>query len=77
MFRSNDLAGLRAACVAGMGSALLPDLLGERLGLVPLAGMQPLPGQPIWAVAPRTSLEIPRVRALWDHLVERFAAESG
>ena len=74
VMRSNDLAGLRAACVAGVGTALLPALIGKRLDLVPLEGFEPVMGPPLWMAAPRTSLELPRVRALWDFVLERFEA---
>ncbi|MEL6342223.1 MAG: LysR family transcriptional regulator [Myxococcota bacterium] len=74
VMRSNDLAGLRAACVAGMGAALLPDLLGAQLGLPRLADVPPVVGPPLWMAAPRTSLERPRVRAVWQLIQDRFDA---
>ena len=72
VLRCNDLAGIRAACVAGLGSAVLPDALGDPLGLVRMATFPVVPGPPIWLAAHRTALELPRVRALWDFIVRRF-----
>jgi DNA-binding transcriptional LysR family regulator len=67
--RCTDLAGIRAACTSGIGSAVLPEFVGLTYGLVPLVGFPPTPGPPVWMAAPRTSLELPRVRALWDDVV--------
>lgn len=72
VFRSNDLAGLRAACMEGVGTAVLPDLLGDGLGLQRLRGWQAVPGPPLWLAAPRTSLERPRVRVVWEALRDGF-----
>ena len=72
VLRSNDLAGLRAAAVQGLGAALMPREAGEEVGLVPVAGVPAVPGAPVWLAAPKTSLELPRVRALWDFVVGEF-----
>lgn len=74
VLRSNDLAGIRAACVAGLGTAVLPDVLGDTLGLLRLDVLPPIQGPPLWLAAHRTALELPRVRALWDHIVAAFQA---
>ncbi len=73
VFRTNDLAGLRAACIAGIGTALLPDVLASGHGLVPVPGIPSSEQPPIWLAAPAVSLDLPRVRRVWDHLVEAFA----
>jgi len=73
VLRSNDLAGLRAACIAGLGAAVLPEPLVKLHDLVPLDGFEPFAGAPMWLAAPSTSLELPRVRALWDAVVEGWS----
>jgi DNA-binding transcriptional LysR family regulator len=72
VLRSNDLAGLRAACVAGLGAAFLPDVVADPLGLVRMPALPTIPGPPLWMAAHRTALELPRVRALWDFITELF-----
>jgi len=72
VFRSNDLAGLRAAAVSGLGTAFLPVLLGEHLGLKQLAEPPAVMGPALFMASPKTSLERPRVRALWDHILAGF-----
>ena len=78
VLRTNDLAGLRAACVAGLGTAVMPTIFAEYYGLVPLVGSEArlaeFDGSPLWIAAPTTSLELPRVRALWDALTAAFLA---
>lgn len=74
VLRTNDLAGLRAACVAGLGTALLPDLLVAGHGLVLLPDLAAILPAPLWLAAPTVSLDLPRVRKLWDYLAESFAA---
>ncbi len=74
VFRCNDLSGLRAAAVQGLCTVLVPDQLGSRVGLVPVAGFPSAHGPPMFIAAPRISLEIPRVRALWRYILERFGA---
>ncbi|MEN0067202.1 MAG: LysR family transcriptional regulator [Myxococcota bacterium] len=69
VLRCNDLAGVRAACVAGLGSAVIPRPLAEHLGLVP-TGLPTVQGGPMWLAAPTTSLEVPRIRAIWDAVIE-------
>lgn len=74
VLRSNDLAGLRSACCLGLGTALLPEPLADFHGLVQLEGTEAFEGPPLWIAAPRTSLEIPPVRAVWDHILQHFDA---
>ncbi|MBC8073272.1 MAG: LysR family transcriptional regulator [Deltaproteobacteria bacterium] len=74
VLRTNDLTGLRAGCVAGMGTALLHELLVAGHALVPLAGLDPIMQPPLWLAAPTVSLDLPRVRKLWDFLADAFAA---
>ncbi|MGH1343551.1 MAG: LysR family transcriptional regulator [Nannocystales bacterium] len=72
VLRTNDLAGLRAACQAGMGASLMPEPFVELLGLVPMEGFEPVQLPPLFLCAPSVSLELPRVRALWDAIVESY-----
>jgi DNA-binding transcriptional LysR family regulator len=65
VFRTNDLAGMRSACVHGMASVMLPEPLVPLLGLARLDAVV-VDGPPMWLAAPAPSLELPRVRALWD-----------
>ena len=46
-----------------------PTCLGGSLGWIGLGGFRLEQTPPLWIAAPRTSLELPRVRALWDHFV--------
>ncbi len=78
VLRSNDLAGLRSSCVAGVGTAVLPVPIADLHGLARLEGVDGVRGPPVWLAAPRTSVELPRVRALWDAIVVAWdALDSG
>ncbi len=77
VLRTNDLAGLRAACAAGLGTAILPELLAPAHGLVALSDLPAIVPPPLWLAAPSVSLDLPRVRALWDFLADAFAALPG
>lgn len=77
VFRTNDLAGLRAACAAGLGTALLPEVLAAGHGLVPIPDLPAVEQPPIWLAAPAVSLDLPRVRQVWDYLIDAFAAFPG
>ena len=75
-FRSNSLPAQLAAVRAGFGRALLPRWLAEaEPGLPALEPPAPLPEREVWLVVHRDLKEVPRVRALIDHVVAVFAAE--
>ncbi len=70
VLRSTELSAIRAACVAGLGVALLPDLLAESApNLVPLDGLGYRHEDPIWMVMHRDLAQVARVRAVADFLV--------
>ncbi|SMH61600.1 LysR family transcriptional regulator [Azospirillum agricola] len=74
-FRSNSVQAQLAAARAGFGAALLPVWLaaGETdLQPVAMAGL-PLTRE-LWLVLHRDMKEVPRVRAVIDHLVALFEA---
>ncbi|MFD1627270.1 LysR family transcriptional regulator [Azospirillum griseum] len=75
-FRANSVLGQLAATLAGFGIAFLPCLLaaGEP-GLIRL----PLPGPPLtreaWLLVHRDRKDVPRVRAVLDHIATVFARD--
>ncbi|MBP2300208.1 LysR family transcriptional regulator [Azospirillum picis] len=75
-FRSNSVQGQLAAAVAGFGAALLPCLLAD--GVLGLERC-PQPGPPLnreaWLLVHRDRCEVPRVRAVIEHLVAIFTDE--
>lgn len=75
-FRSNSVQGQLAAAVAGFGTAFLPCMLADG---VPGLERCPLPGPPLtreaWLLVHRDRREVPRVRAVIEHLVAVFTAE--
>lgn len=75
-FRANSVLGQMAAAVAGFGAALLPCMLAEgEPGLLRL----PPPGPPLtreaWLLVHRDRKDVPRVRAVIDHLTDLFERE--
>ncbi|MCG5238184.1 LysR family transcriptional regulator [Azospirillum doebereinerae] len=74
-FRSNSVQAQLAAAKAGFGAALLPVWLaaGEP-ELVALPMPEPL-AREAWLVLHRDMKEVPRVRAVIEHLVALFSAE--
>ncbi|MBY6260503.1 LysR family transcriptional regulator [Azospirillum sp. 412522] len=75
-FRSNSVQGQLAAAVAGFGIAFLPCMLAD--GVVGLE-RRSLCGPPLtreaWLLVHRDRREVPRVRAVIEHLVAVFTAE--
>ncbi|CAO3447711.1 LysR family transcriptional regulator [Azospirillum largimobile] len=75
-FRSNSVQGQLAAAVAGFGTAFLPCMLADG---VPGLERLPLSGPPLtreaWLLVHRDRREVPRVRAVIEHLVTVFTAE--
>lgn len=75
-FRSNSLPAQLAAARAGFGRVLLPCWLAEaEPGLLPVDPPAPPPEREAWLVVHRDLKEVPRVRALIDHIVGIFTAE--
>ncbi len=72
VLRTNDMAGLRAAVLEGMGACVLPAPFAQRLGLVRLDDFEPMAMPPMFLCAPSVSLELPRVRALWESIIETY-----
>ena len=74
-FRSNSLAVQIAAARAGFGRVLLPRwLAAEEPDLRALNPPAPLPEREAWLVVHRDLKDVPRVRALIDHVGGVFAA---
>ncbi|PWC58898.1 transcriptional regulator [Azospirillum sp. TSH7] len=75
-FRTNSVQGQLAAAVAGFGIAFLPCMLADG---VPGLERRPLSGPPLtreaWLLVHRDRREVPRVRAVIEHLVTVFTAE--
>lgn len=59
-------AGLGVALLARAIRQLCPELVELDLGLPPGPELE------LWLVAPRTLAQVPRVRAVWDFLVQRL-----
>lgn len=79
-FRSNSVQGQLAAAVAGFGTAFLPCMLADGVpGLERRPQSGPPPGPPltreVWLLVHRDRREVPRVRAVIEHLVTVFTAE--
>lgn len=75
VMRSNEMTVIYAACMAGVGAAVLPNALAELENLTEISlGTAPAPSQSVWLVASASVLDLPHVRALWNFL-KRKAAE--
>ena len=75
-FRSNSLVAQAEAVRAGLGVAVLPRFLGDRVGLSPCPAAAP-PEREVWLLARGEVLRIPRVRAVADTVVAVFDAARG
>lgn len=71
VLRTNRIDARLAAVRAGLGLAVLPDVVGalER-GLVRVPTSEPLSPLEVWLVSHRELLDTPRIRAAWDFLDE-------
>ncbi|WP_431862310.1 LysR family transcriptional regulator [Azospirillum sp.] len=75
-FRANSLSTQLAAARAGFGRALLPRwLAAAEPELRPLAPPAPTPEREAWLVVHRDLRDVPRVRALLDHMTAVFETE--
>jgi DNA-binding transcriptional LysR family regulator len=72
VFSTNSVTSLLAAAEAGIGVALLPDLMARGRDLVPLDALPSFEELPIWLVAHRDLAKTPRVRAVMDAIVASF-----
>ncbi len=80
VLRSNSVPFQLAAARAGLGAVLCPLPQGQQLGLVPVpllphdaALVAALPAGDLWMVCHRAVREVPRVRAVWQFLVDEVA----
>ena len=75
-FRCNNLDALATAVADGLGLGILPRFLSERHAAIRcLSGAAPVLHREMWLVLPRELRDIPRIRAVGDWLVQRFAAD--
>lgn len=76
VFRANSHTSQRAAARAGLGVALLPRYLGDVDGALARLEFDDLPPErEIWLLGRRDVVQLPRVRAVADALVEMFRRE--
>lgn len=78
--RSDSLMVQLAVVAAGVGAALVPEPSAQHYGLVPLklcaalrADLDAGPSDELFLVTHRALRDVPRVRVLWNLLVERTA----
>ena len=75
-YKADNGAALAAAAIAGLGIALLPDLLTETAlasgALVPVMSRYPLPEGGIYIVRPPGRHPARKIRALTEILIEHF-----
>lgn len=76
-FRCNNMEALASAVADGFGLGILPHVVGTRHATLRcLSGTTPVLSREIWLVVPRELRDVPRIRAVCDWLVERFAADA-
>ena len=77
LFRSNNRDAQARMCAEGVGLAVLPRPLGDRVaGLVPIDLGEPPPSRDVWVGYHRDLRRLARLRALLDVAIERFGAET-
>ncbi len=81
VLRSGGLTTQIAAARAGFGCVLLPTAVAQHFGLRPVPtqrdarrAVDAAPREHVWLVGHRALRNVPRIAAVWDLLVERFAA---
>ncbi len=75
-FRSNSVQAQLAAAKAGFGVAMLPLwLVAEEPDLLPVPGGEPPLTREAWLVVHPDLRDVPRVRAVIEHLAALFTAE--
>jgi DNA-binding transcriptional LysR family regulator len=76
--RTDDLMAYEALVRSGAGIGFLARYLARRSPeLVPVLPSLPIPPLPAWLVVHREVRSSPRIRALWDRLVQELPAELG
>ncbi len=68
-FRCNSWTAQAAAAKAGFGIGLLPRFLGQAAGLLPITMDRLPPNRDLWLLIRPDLANVPRVRAVVDHLV--------
>ena len=75
-FRCNNMDALATAVADGLGLCILPSFLGSRHASIRcLSGEAPVLCREMWLVVPTGLRDIPRVRAVSEWLMQRFAAD--
>ncbi|MEZ4301607.1 MAG: LysR substrate-binding domain-containing protein [Polyangiaceae bacterium] len=81
VLRTPSIEAQIVAAEAGLGVALLPDLYKDlrRLAEVPLTGplaeaAAHLPKIPVWLVGHRALREVPRIKVVWEHILDAARA---
>jgi DNA-binding transcriptional LysR family regulator len=75
VLRSTELETLLQAAIAGWGALVVGEPLAVRAGLVRVpVPTPPMPEVPLWLVAHRALRPVPRIAAVWDWVVDEFAA---
>ena len=70
-FRTDDLNAYHAAVVAGLGVGFMTRYAARQVPeLVPLLPHLPIPSLPMWLVVHREIRSNPRIRQVWDFLVQ-------
>lgn len=70
-FRTDDLNAYHAAVVAGLGVGFMTRYAARQVPeLVPLLPNLPIPPLPMWLVVHREIRSNPRIRQVWDFLVQ-------
>lgn len=70
--RTNTTSAMIAACLAGHGLTLLPDILGDAAGLSRVAFRPSLPSADLWAVTHADTRSNARVKAVLTWLTQIF-----
>jgi DNA-binding transcriptional LysR family regulator len=81
--RSDSLRLQLALVAAGLGVSLVPELSARHYGLVPVkisrvlaGGANAWPADELFLVTHRALRQVPRIRAVWDLLIDRLADRS-
>ncbi len=76
--RCDDQVAFWQLIVAGCGVGAMQQVIGDREPLVErLAVQPPLPPLPVWLAAHEALHRTPRVKRVWDHLVQALGGPTG
>jgi DNA-binding transcriptional LysR family regulator len=75
VLRTNSILGLRAALLGGFGVGPLPCFVGDETSELLRVAPAVIASAEAWLVVHPELARVPRVRAVMDFLVERFARE--